>query len=49
MIADLRVSKSRMRFSDLDRPEPFVADIEPDRVPAERFHDLHGARKPLPL
>jgi hypothetical protein len=29
MIADLRVSKSRVRFSDLDRPEPFVADITP--------------------
>lgn len=29
MVADLRVSKSRIRFSDLDRPEPFVADIDP--------------------
>lgn len=29
MVADLRVSKSRVRFSDLDRPDPFVADIDP--------------------
>ncbi|MDQ1303204.1 MAG: hypothetical protein QG595_1187 [Pseudomonadota bacterium] len=29
VVADLRVSKSRIRFSDLDRPEPFVADIDP--------------------
>ena len=29
MVADLRVSGSRIRFSDLDRPEAFVANIEP--------------------
>lgn len=29
MVADLRLSKSRIRFSDLDRPDPFVAEIDP--------------------
>jgi hypothetical protein len=29
MVADLRLNKSRIRFSDLDRPEPFVAEIDP--------------------
>lgn len=29
MVTDLRVSRSRIRFSDLDRAEAFVANIEP--------------------
>ena len=29
MVAALRVGKSRIRFTDLDRPEAFVANIEP--------------------
>lgn len=29
MVADLRVSKSRIRFADLDRAEAFVANIDP--------------------
>ena len=29
MVADLRVSKSRIRFTDLDRKEAFVANIDP--------------------
>jgi hypothetical protein len=43
----LRVGKSRVRFSDLDRPEPFVANITPIEFQLTDFTTFMAVRKPL--